>query len=564
MRVDLQIAPSSNYLFPNTNQGDVIFKTTDSNVGVHFGSSSIASNALLSIQNSLVKFGGINSNVSIYDGGINVSSNTGLYGLGDGQLGLRAGGSNFISLCNDWISLNTNVSMPAALNLKGLIINKRDENGPLNVSVKPTFLTNGCNVYVGTGSNLGIGTFLPTQALDVSGNIATGGVVRVTSGGVLQNVTTDASNITTGTFATARLPTASTLASGIVQLTDSTTTTNSALAATATAVKTAYEIGSNALPRAGGTVIGNVTVENNALPTLIIRNTSSNSTAFGSLQLHNDLGLCGILFQNSSTRTLDGPINALTLRNDRGVVRLLGSNYEGVFVDGTGYVGIGLSNPAYRLDVLGDVNFTGSLRQNGSAYQGSQWSTVGSNVVIVSSNVGIGLSNPAYRLDVLGDVNLTGTLRQNGIAFSSGGGGSGWVASNTSNLFTFCNVGVGLSNPQYPVHVTNASNSISIYATGDVVGLSDERLKTNFSVIEDAMNKVKKLNGYTFQYKTDPSSNLRAGLIAQEVLQVLPEVVSQDNMGYYNLAYGNISAMLVNAIKEINDRLEKVESRLEQ
>lgn len=337
-------------------------------------------------------------------------SNTGIFVDGAGQIGLKASGTNVMTLCNNLISLNTNVSMPAALNLKGLRLNMRDGTGPLNVSINSPFGQTGCNLFVGLGSNFGIGTSLPTQALEVVGKVS--------------------------------------------------------------------------------------------------------------------------------------------LSNSSGKVVLSSSNNN---------LGINMNNPVYPLDINGDLNFSGALRQNGALYQGSQWSTVGSNVIIVSSNVGIGLSNPSYRLDVMGDVNFTGNLRQNGVIFSSGGGG-GWVASNTSNLFSFCNVGVGLSNPQYPIHVTNSSNSISIYATGDVVGLSDERLKTNFAVIPDAMSKIKNLNGYTFQYISDPASNMRAGLIAQEVLKVFPEVVSQDNNGYYNLAYGNMAALMLNAIKELNDRLEKIES----
>ncbi len=52
-----------------------------------------------------------------------------------------------------------------------------------------------------------------------------------------------------------------------------------------------------------------------------------------------------------------------------------------LYVDtSTSRVGIGLSNPSYTLDVSGDINFTGSLLQGGSAFQGSKWSTSGSDI----------------------------------------------------------------------------------------------------------------------------------------------------------------------------------------
>ena len=73
-------------------------------------------------------------------------------------------------------------------------------------------------------------------------------------------------------------------------------------------------------------------------------------------------------------------------------------------------IGIGTSNPAYPLDVVGDINFTGTFRQNGTAYIGSQWSNSGANVFLISSNVGLGLSNPGFTLDVNGSINASNSF----------------------------------------------------------------------------------------------------------------------------------------------------------
>jgi hypothetical protein len=113
-------------------------------------------------------------------------------------------------------------------------------------------------------------------------------------------------------------------------------------------------------------------------------------------------------------------------------------------------VGIGTTNPAYRLDVNGDINFTGAFRQNGTPYIGSQWSNNSSNVFLLSSNVGIGTTNPAYRLDVNGDINFTGAFRQNGTPYI----GSQW-SNNSSNVFLLSsNVGIGVTNPLEALHVS--------------------------------------------------------------------------------------------------------------
>jgi len=76
---------------------------------------------------------------------------------------------------------------------------------------------------------------------------------------------------------------------------------------------------------------------------------------------------------------------------------------------GDGKVGIGVSNPAYTLDVDGDVNLSSgsTLRINGTPAVFSNWTTAsGSNIYRSSGNVGIGVSNPGYKLDVAGDANV--------------------------------------------------------------------------------------------------------------------------------------------------------------
>jgi hypothetical protein len=65
----------------------------------------------------------------------------------------------------------------------------------------------------------------------------------------------------------------------------------------------------------------------------------------------------------------------------------------------------------------------------------TQWTTSGSNIFYNTGNVGINNSSPAYRLDVVGDINITGSFRINGTPIGTGGGG-GISGSGTTNFLT--------------------------------------------------------------------------------------------------------------------------------
>ncbi len=99
------------------------------------------------------------------------------------------------------------------------------------------------------------------------------------------------------------------------------------------------------------------------------------------------------------------------------------TNGSNVYLPSGSNLGVGKSNADYPLDVVGSINFTGDLLQNGMAYSSgtnSQFATIsGSNVALLGgSNLAIGKSNAAYALDVVGDINMTGALRTNGALYA--------------------------------------------------------------------------------------------------------------------------------------------------
>jgi hypothetical protein len=114
---------------------------------------------------------------------------------------------------------------------------------------------------------------------------------------------------------------------------------------------------------------------------------------------------------------------------------------------------------------------------------------------------------------------------------------------------------------------TDANGNLTIpgafTAGGDITAFSDRRVKSDLARIEGAMDKILALGGYTFTQNERRST----GLIAQEVLEVLPEAVHQvqngvDGEQLYTLAYGNLAGMFVEALKELKGEVEDLKKKI--
>ena len=97
-------------------------------------------------------------------------------------------------------------------------------------------------------------------------------------------------------------------------------------------------------------------------------------------------------------------------------------------------------------------------------------------------------------------------------------------------------------------------------ATGNVTAYSDERLKDNVEVIDNALSKVSAIRGVTYNRNDDENYVRQAGVIAQEVEKVLPEVVQENSDGIKTVAYGNMVGLLIEAIKELKAEIEELKN----
>jgi hypothetical protein len=95
-------------------------------------------------------------------------------------------------------------------------------------------------------------------------------------------------------------------------------------------------------------------------------------------------------------------------------------------------------------------------------------------------------------------------------------------------------------------------------ATGNINSSSDVSLKDNITTIPNALDKVLKMRGVEYD-RNDMNGEHQIGLIAQEIEEVVPEIVSQDeSTGLKSVSYGNITAILIEAIKEQQKEINKL------
>src|SRR6056300_428814 len=358
------------------------------------------------------------------------------------------------------------------------------------------------NVHFDDSGNIGIGVTDPQHKLDVNGdiNIATGFTLkRDGSEVVFSNWTTDTNGINRGVGNV-----------GIGGVSDATNK---------------LKVHGSILATSNLEVTGNILATSNlevGTANLVV-NTSTSRVGIGVTDPQHKLDV-------------NGDINIAT----GSTLRIEGT--EAVFSNWTVATNESdISRPTGNVGIGGDADATNKLKVHGSILATSTLEVGTANLYVdtSTSNVGIGMTTPQYTLDVNGDINIDSQSK-----FRIAGDPVGiWTTTGANLSYTSGNVGIG--------GAADATNELKVYgnvlATHEIVAFSDRRLKSNIERIEGALDKVCALGGYTFTMNDKPST----GLIAQEVLEVLPEAVHGSEETQYSLAYGNMIGLLVEAVKEL-------------
>jgi hypothetical protein len=127
------------------------------------------------------------------------------------------------------------------------------------------------------------------------------------------------------------------------------------------------------------------------------------------------------------------------------------------------------------------------------------------------------------------------------------------------------------ANPQFNslgIGTTASTTAGEIRATGDITAFysSDIRLKENIQPIQNALEKVESISGNTYNWKEGyeeihSHKGNDVGVIAQEIEQILPQIVTNRDNGYKAVQYEKIIPLLIEAIKELSARVNRLENK---
>jgi trimeric autotransporter adhesin len=299
------------------------------------------------------------------------------------------------------------------------------------------------------------------------------------------------------------------------------------------------------------------------------------------------------------------------------------SNSERMRLNSNGNLGIGLTNPARRLHLHDDFLLISNASSGVNNSDGLQFGLSASDAQIVNKEngnlilstndsekmriqsdgrVGIGLASPNSLLQIHNTGG--GFLRSNAQFTNSSSGNSvsdglfvglgdpsgivqgGYVwnyenqplvfGTNSLTRMTIAedgNVSIGTPSTSNKFHVVGTSffdgniNVVNgdINCNGNFLCPSDLRFKKNFTKINNPLANLLKINGLYYDYDNEKfperhfSQKRQLGVIAQEVEKLYPELVQTDANGYKSVDYVKLTPILIEAIKELNAKVETLE-----
>lgn len=212
------------------------------------------------------------------------------------------------------------------------------------------------------------------------------------------------------------------------------------------------------------------------------------------------------------------------------------SSTNGITITEEGYLGVGTWLPQSKLDI--DFGATGAIRAGTPLGQGPGW-------IMMAPN--------GHRRDI-----VAGTP-----GFYIGASTSSAAPSTDFIIAEGGKVGIGLPGTTPGNILTIVQNSATDPIADAWTTYSSKRWKKNIQPIENALDKVQQLRGVTFDWKKDGKHDI--GLVAEEVGQVIPEVVAFENnkKDAKSVDYSRLVALLIEAVKAQQKEIETLKATVE-
>lgn len=172
-----------------------------------------------------------------------------------------------------------------------------------------------------------------------------------------------------------------------------------------------------------------------------------------------------------------------------------------------------------------------------------------------SGSVAANVNRDPHDISLTTGISNAGTDKR--VAFFTGSSAlttvSGFIVSGSK-------VGINLDETDDLPITYQLEVSGSIKASGTVIQGSDKRLKENILPIGFALDKIEQIQGVN--YNLIGQNETQAGFVAQDIENIIPEVVSEDNNGYLGVNYSGVIPYLVESIKELKAEIDELKSRL--
>lgn len=383
-----------------------------------------------------------------------------------------------------------------------MIIGAYNNVNNIDTKARPLYMFNSAGItlfYGTTGGNVGIGTLTPNARLHTFSNDSLNTMFVENNGG--GNATQGALRVKVNAASASR---------NILQLENNSSTVmivrddgNVGIGTTQPA--TGF---STTIPNAKLSILSGVAGNNGGASRLSIGGDNSHYSAIEGAHTANGSTTLAFMTCTNATTNSGNPLTRM-------------------FIDANGNVGIGSTSPQNTLHI-----------HNPSG----------------SSDVRMIVSDATTTVSSSRGLHLIKNASQNAYLWNYENGSMQFGTNNASvmTILPGGNVGIGTASPSYTLQVAG-----TVYASGDVISYSDQRVKTEIAVVDNALDKVSQMRGVYF---TNTQTQKRGvGVIAQEIQTVLPEVI-EDKAEYLGVAYGNIVGVLIEAIKELKTKLANLEN----